>query len=90
MSTYTNFGRWSFKVWRRNLDYVKILQVKYFTGENILIYSTLNPCLYFLYTTTELVGNFDEPSKSEVWGSEGACQVSATIVNANATRAYYL
>ena len=26
------------KVWRRNLDYTKNLQVKYFTGENILIY----------------------------------------------------
>ena len=26
------------KVWRQNLDYVKNLQVKYFTGENILIY----------------------------------------------------
>ena len=28
-------------LWRRKLDYAKILQVKYFTGENILIYSTL-------------------------------------------------
>ena len=26
------------KVWRQNLDYVKNLQVKYFTGENIRIY----------------------------------------------------
>ena len=28
------------KVWRRNLDHVKILQAKYFIGENIPIYST--------------------------------------------------
>ena len=26
------------KVWQRNLDYVKILQAKYFTSENIPIY----------------------------------------------------
>ena len=26
------------KVWRRNLDYAKKLQAKYFTGENIPIY----------------------------------------------------
>ena len=35
-STYTNFGRQ--RVWRRNLDYVKNLQAKYFTGENTPIY----------------------------------------------------
>ena len=28
------------EVWQRNLDYAKNLQVKYFTGENILIYGT--------------------------------------------------
>ena len=28
------------KVWRRKLDYAKILQVKYFAGENIPIYGT--------------------------------------------------
>ena len=36
--TYTNFGR--YKVWRRNLDYTKILQVKYFTTENIPTYGS--------------------------------------------------
>ena len=36
--TYTNFGHQ--RVWWRNLDYTKNLQVKYFTGENIPIYGT--------------------------------------------------
>ena len=34
-STYTNF---CCSLWRRKLDYVKILQVKYFTGKSIPIY----------------------------------------------------
>ena len=29
------------EVWRRNLDYAKNLQAKYFTGENIPIYGIL-------------------------------------------------
>ena len=29
------------RVWRRKLDYTKILQVRYFTGENIPIYGIL-------------------------------------------------
>ena len=29
------------KVWRRKLDYTKNLRAKYFTGENIRIYGTL-------------------------------------------------
>ena len=29
------------EVWRRNLEYVKILQAKYFTGKNIPIYGNL-------------------------------------------------
>ena len=28
------------RLWRRKLDYAKILQAKYFTGENIPIYGT--------------------------------------------------
>ena len=43
---------WVIKVWRRNLNYAKNLQAKYFTGENIPIYST---CSYhFECTMTEM------------------------------------
>ena len=34
------------KVWRRNLDYTKNLQAKYFTHENILIYGTRQTYMY--------------------------------------------
>ena len=32
---------------RRKLEYVKILQAKYFTGENIPIYGTMYECMYY-------------------------------------------
>ena len=39
MFTYTA------EVWRRNLDYAKNLQAKYFTSENIPIYGII--CIYY-------------------------------------------
>ena len=43
------------KVWRRNLDYAKNLQAKYFTGENIPIYGNRASGIYTQDTTKPLV-----------------------------------
>ena len=47
------------KVWWWNLDYVKFLQAKYFTGENIPIYGNAKivelTCIIFLPPSTRLV-----------------------------------
>ena len=40
------------KVWQRNLDYAKILQAKYFSGENTPIYSTEGHHKQRYYTET--------------------------------------
>ena len=51
MSTYTKIL--VAKVWRRNLDYVKNLQVKYFISENIPIYGIILLLLLLLYSWAE-------------------------------------
>ena len=43
------------KIWRRNLDYAKNLQAKYFTGENIPIYGNRASGIYTQDTTKPLV-----------------------------------
>ena len=47
------------RLWRRKLDYAKILQAKYFTGENIPIYGMWVD-LYQVIKVT-LYGSLDKP-----------------------------